>query len=455
MTPRLMLLLIITVVLSEPAAAGWNPIAALDGWQKPNMKVGQLELHPYYGISVLYDDNIYLAGRDKADGTRTGCFPGIPSLALAASAAGCSGGVRGAIQTINNLGIKFALPLGSKHKFTAGYDFTSTDYSTQHKANDAVAQSANGSYDFKGAAVSARAWSNFVNTEDPAFNPNNTISGELVERKRRWQNTSGVSSDYSLGDKFYIGIDGQFARHKYREPSLAALLDRSETTFGGRVGYKVQPKTKVYVAVHRGLFHYSAVTANNPAANHVRIANHKDWYTDLGVEGQLTGKIKGKAEAGYNYRAYDADNQVSNQKPVKREAQFKAQLNYKLTPRNDVNLNANRGLNEGVSGGRFYTSTGASLEGTHSWSKLLFAAKGGVQVDKYSEAITLPTVAQGGGYTANRRDDLYTVGLKIDYKMQEWLLTGVSYQHKARFSIFSDQFNYKDNQTSWMMKVTF
>lgn len=455
MMPRWILLSILSLSLSRTAEAGWNPLSALDGWQKPNMKVGQLEFHPYYGVTVMYDDNIYLVGRDKADGTRTGCFPGIPSLAIAASATGCSGGVRGAVETINNIGLKLALPLGSMHKFMAGYDFTSTDYSTQHKANDAVAQSANGSYEFKGAAVSARAWTNYVNTEDPAFNPNNTVSGELVERKRRWQNTTGVGSEYALGEKFFIGADGQAVRHKYREPGLAALLDRSETIFGGRVGYKVQPKTKAYLGVHRGLFHYAAVTAANPAAGHVRISNHKDWYADLGVEGQITAKIKGKAEAGYNYRSYDADNAVSNQKSLKREAQFKIQLNYKATPRNDVNLIANRGLNEGVSGGRFYTSTGASLEATHSWWKLLFSAKGGVQVDKYSESITLPTTAQGGGYTANRRDDLYTAGLKVDYQIQEWLLSGVSYQHKARFSIFSDQFNYRDNQTSWVMKVTF
>lgn len=440
-------LAILLVSQSSLASALWNPMEALGDLKKPNIKIGLLEIHPYYGLTLTYDDNIYKVGRDKIDGSRTSCLPG--------NAAACSGGWRGSLTTVNNVGSNFKLAVGETHTFNAGYDFTSSKYATQSTANDAISQTASGSYNFKGAAVNAALFDNFTNTQDPAFNPNKTtLGGELVERQRRWQNTVGAALEYSLGERFFVGLDGQNTVHKYLDRTLGGLLNRSEGLAGGRIGFKIQPKTKVFLAVHRGVVHYSAIPADRSRANNtfVRAANHKDWNADIGVEGQLSAKLKGRVAGGFHYGKYDADDLANNQRYVVREAQGSVSLAYKPTERDDINLSANRAVNEAVSGGLYFISTGLNLSAAHSMRKVTLGVNGGYQVDKYSQSITLPAV---GGSSANRRDDTYTAGFKVDYKIQEWLMTGVSYQHKSRFSIFSDQFNYANNLTSWNVKVTF
>ncbi|MFA6319055.1 MAG: hypothetical protein WC943_16715, partial [Elusimicrobiota bacterium] len=59
----------------RPIAAAILVLACLPAraeWQ-PNLKLGILELHPYYEGKATYDDNIYRVARDKPDGTRVGC----------------------------------------------------------------------------------------------------------------------------------------------------------------------------------------------------------------------------------------------------------------------------------------------------------------------------------------------------------------------------------------------
>lgn len=411
---------LVVLLAAQSASAGF-----WDGG-KPNIKIGQLELHPYYGLTTTYDDNIYLVPKNENDHAVAG------------------GGVRGSWIITNNAGLGLNLPIGGMHRLSANYDARHDAYKTQSSANNAFHQKVDVGYDFKGANVNARVFDNYMNTQDPQFNPNHTVvAGELVDREQRWQNTAGASAEYSLGDKFFFGGDAQDTVHKYVSPALGAILNRSEALFGIKTGYKIQPKTRVYVAAHRQLVHYNAGTE----AQHV--ANHRDWLADFGIEGELAAKVKGQIQTGFGYREHDRDNAAARRESVSRTWTASTRVNYQPTERCDFTLTANRATNDAVSGGNYYTTNGVAVDAGHKYNKFRGWIRGGAQWDKYSETQLL------GGITAQRRDDTYKAGLGLDYDIQEWLKTGVAFEGARRFSTFSRQFNYRDNRTSWNVKVVF
>ncbi len=394
-----------------------------------NIKLGPIAVNPYYGIEGRYEDNIYRVPRD------------INHNAVA------GGGVRGSWILSNNLGLKLSAPIGEMHKVTALYDVVFENYKTQPRANNAINQRAGAGYEFKGSKLNGKLSEDYVNTQDPAFNPNGTVvKGALVQRERRWQNTAAAALEYALGDKFFAGVDVQTVRHQYLNrsggaASLANTLNRSEVTFGGRAGYRIAPKTKVFVALHRVLLHYTEETRQD---------NHRDWLVETGVEGQLSAKLKGLIQGGLTYQQYDFDSTNPRRKRISRDGRVLVKLDFAATEQDQFILAANRATNDSSSAGsRYFVSTGVNLAHNHKFGKIMTGLNGGVQYDRYSENFTV------GAETKVRRDDNYQFGAKVDYKAQEWLTTGVFYTHNARFSTFSRQFNYRDNITGVNAKFSF
>jgi hypothetical protein len=374
---------------------------------------------------------------------------------FAASAANCSGGFMGSLIMTNQAAVSLRLPITAKQSASFEYGLEAVNYRQQPAANDAFNQSLDASYSLRAPLFTVKAYDRYQNTDLPAYNPNNVISGELVSRDRRYQNTLAASLEYPLAERLFSTVELQWTTHKYVNPSLATALNHSETTLGLKQSYHAAPRTRPYIAVRRRVVHYSAVTAERTRAQ--RAANHKDWDAVLGVEGDLSARLKGTAEAGFHYQGYDADDLNNNHEYVVRTWQAAASLDFRPTPRDRVHWTISRGVNEAVTGGRWYVSSGVSVAYDHTIRKVTFGVNGAAQIDRYAEAVTVPAPGQSpfGGYSAVRRDDLYSMGLRAEYRLQEWLTTWVSYQRRLRNSIFTDQFNYVDNQTSWTLKVSF
>ncbi|MBI5210920.1 MAG: outer membrane beta-barrel protein [Elusimicrobia bacterium] len=444
MSSRLATAVLLSICAISRASAEWQP----------NLKVGQLEIHPSYDLKSSYDDNIYRTAPDKADGTRQGCLPG--------NAGSCSGGVIGSWLMTNNLGLNLVLPVADMHKFSLGYGMSAANYQHDPKSNNAISQNVNAAYSFKGAVLSAGAFTSYVNTQDPAYNPNarpitaagaTATGGELVKREHRWNNTVGGNVEYALGDQFFFGVDGSDARQKYVAPALAATLDRSEQSYGVKTGYKIQPKTRAFVAAHRTLTHYSSGR---------RGANHKGWTTDFGVEGELTGKLKGRVQTGFAHRAYEDDGVTPVPSPASNKTTnwtFGVGLNYKPLDRTTIDLSATRGLID-ATGVRFNISNSLNLAVSHSIDKLTVGASGGLTIDKYGDSQTTPAGTDPVtllpiGRSANRRDDSYTGGVSAQYQIQKWLTASVDYKHMRRHSIFTWEYNYKANITTLGLKAAF
>jgi len=411
--------LVLVLVASAAQAGNWD---WLTQYKKPNLHYGQVQLHPFYQLSESYDSNIYLVPRDQ-NGYSVG------------------GGVRGSWITRNDLGLEAFLPVGRQHELSAGYLADFQKYSTQPETNDAINQSAHVDYTYYGShGLKFTAGDAYVNTNDQAFS-------QLVERQRRWSNHAYAALDYDLPrNRFVAGVDASHWTHKYVNPTFGASLNRYSDSAGGYVGYKVQPKTSVYVSYHRAVTHYSVIAAPGSQDK-----NSKSHRFGAGLKGQLTPTIQGRAEAGLNYREYDSP-PVGGVTRVTRNMYVSSDLTYTPTERTTVLLHLSRNLQESISGSnRFYVSHDATLDLKHKlpykFSVGLNAAWG---LDKYPDTQTVSTGTRG-----DRRDDLYQAGGWVTYDIQEWLTTGLSHVWRERNSTFSGEFNYLVQVTTWNLALKF
>lgn len=410
----------ILLSVAAPAAAGsWD---RLTQYKKPNLHWGQLDLHPYYRFTELYDSNIYLVPK-PLNGVSVG------------------GGVRGSFIHRNVLGLETVLPVGALHQVSAGYEMQSDKYSTQPELNDTINQKAHADYQYKGAyGLTARVGDRYVNTNDQAFS-------ELIERQRRWMNSVYASLDYRPErGRLAGGVDASHTTHKYVGPLLGRQLNRYEQRGGFNVGYMVQPKTKAYAAYHRGVTHY---TVGRQLPNQDK--NHKSHDVDFGVEGQLTPKLEGRVETGLTYREYD-EAPIGAATRTTRNWTVSSSLVYKPQDRTSIYLQLYRSLRESIFGGnRFYISHNAILDVKHKLPyKFSVGLNGAFGVDKWPDNQTAAS-----GATGIRRDDIYQGGAWVEYDIQEWLSTGLSYIYRERNSTFPADFNYEDMQTAWNLALKF
>jgi hypothetical protein len=412
---------VVSCLLMVSSAQAFD-LSWLTQYKKPNVHLGQLMLHPYYQLTETYDSNIYLVPRDQPNGGIVG------------------GGVRGSWITSNNLGLEAVLPWHRLHTLAIGYDVDFRNYSTQPKSNDTINQKAHVDYAYAGAyGLTFRAGDQYENTTDQGFS-------ELVERNRRWKNKVYTSLDYNPeGSRMAAGVDSSHTAHKYVGAEFGRLLNRYEQSIGFNVGYKVQPKTKVYVSYHRGVIHY---TVHRVLPDQDK--DNKSHSMGLGVTGVITPKIEGQVEGGMTYREYD-EAPIGGATRVTRNFTVATDLTYKPDERTLVILGLSRFLQESISASnRFFVSNNASLDIKHKFPRKFSA---GVNVafglDKYPDTQTT------SGTTDNRRDDIYQGGVWVEYDIQEWLSTGLSYIYRERNSTFTGQYNYQDHQTAWNVALKF
>jgi len=401
------------------AAAILTPqIGSAAAW-KPNLKFGNLELHPYYQLTESLDSNIYLVPPDQANGIKSG------------------GGVLSSWITDNTLGLKANWKVG-KNSIKAGYKGQALTYSQQGAINDAFNQQANIAYAYTRTGWKFKLSDTYINTEDPAFS-------QLVGRSQRWQNNIASSLEYApKGGRGFLGVTIDHTNHKYLDSSPAGLafsLNRYEQSAGLRVGYNIQPKTRAYLGYRRGIIHHSI----QPNTKH-----NKTHYVDLGVEGKLANKLTGSVRSGISMRRY-ADESSVGRDNTNNLWNVKGNLMWKPLARTNVGLNASRALTESTFGtNRYYVSNLIGLTLSHKLPWKL-TAKAGLSAgwDMYPESTTIGTVSR------NRRDDNYVQSFGLDHKCSEWFNLGLNYEHKERNSVFPGSFNYERHLTALKARIAF
>jgi len=423
-----------SLVIAALLAVTLSPMAYADGfhwnwlsqYKKPNLHWGQMELHPYYALSETYDSNIYLVPPDQpAPNGQVG------------------GGVRSSWITKNNLGLEGKLPIHRLHTLTYGYDFEAQNYSTQPDINDTINQRVHADYAYAGAyGVTFRTGDQYINTTDQAFS-------ELIQRNRRWANHLYSSVDYAPErTRLTAGADISDTMNKYLDPAFAQQLNRYNLLFGANVGYRLQPKTRAYLAYHREIIHY---TVDRELPNQDK--NNKSHHFDAGLTGVIAPKVEGRVQGGLIYREYD-EAPIGGTTRITHNFGVDTTLVYRPQDRTTVTLDLSRRLEESIDGAnRFFIANELTLDIKHKLPrKFSVGGMAAMAVDKYSESqvTTAAGTAQG-----SRRDDIYQIGAWISYDIQEWLVVGLSDIYRERNSTFTAQFNYEDQQTALSLALKF
>jgi hypothetical protein len=413
---RKLLALFISIAVVTPASAG-------------NIKLGNAELNPYYGLTTAYDDNIYR----------------VPANENGHAVAG--GGKRSSWIIKNDVGLKMKMPTGN-HTITAAGGLQAENYDKQSKANNGINKNANAGWAYEGSKAKAHVKNNYINTQDPAFNP--SVAGDLVRRERNWVNTANFGGEWGHDDHFFFGGDWDWRVQKYLNraggtASLANTLNTSINTFGIKTGMNLAPKTRAYFSFKRKLVHYTEETRQD---------HHRDWLADVGIEGKFTGKLKGRVEVGMAWLKFDQSRTVAGATASGidrhgRVMRINTALDWKASESCQFVWKMNRGQNESAStASRYYVTAGTSLDYVHTHGKLKLKLSGGFSQARHAQNFT--TTA---GENKARRDDNYNKGISVDYKITDSVSTGLAYDYKARFSTFSREYNYKNSVTSWNLKL--
>jgi len=402
----------------DPLEALGRAFSGLSQLSRPEFKV-VFDVHPYYKLEQMYDSNIYMTPPNRADGSKVGS------------------GVVGSWITTNNLGLNFKAPLNRRHMLDGGYDASIVNYARQASGNNTVKQAVSAGYGYDGLkGVKARLSEKYLSTTDPAFS-------ELVGREHRYQNNLDGTLDISRSRYFTYGFEGGHGWSKYINPDLAAMLNRWEAYGGLKVGVKVQPKTQVYTAYRRSVIHYTAG----------RAADSKSDQIGLGLDGTLTSKLKALVDLRYDRMRFDAQ-PAAGPKSVGNMVGT-LQVNYKPSDRTNASLAFGRTLNVSTfANNDYYVATTLRLNASHTYHKVTFGLAGAFETDRYKEPAVSKASSPGTPGTL-RRDDLYSAGFTVDWRVRNWMALGTSYQHMQRNSIFSGEFNYVDHHTAMFMKLSF
>jgi hypothetical protein len=374
--------LLIAIALVLPAA----PAAA-----QQNLKLGTLEIHPQVAMQASYDNNIYLVKQAP----------------------------KGALISRNAFGVNLLNKVGSRLDLRGGYTLELLGYGANKANNDATHHLAN--------EMSVSIDDNWTQTTDQA-------TSELTARAERVQNTAAFGFEAPIRGKFGFALAAQHTYHNYL---LSSSLDRQEMLVGGDITYKLQPKTRLFVAYRYGTLGYkeAADETNDSTYNNV----------DFGITGNIANKVTGTAKAGVQYRNYandlgTADNDVTT-------AGYSLQLVWKPVEKTDVVLYGKRGNVESSYGSsRYYTSTVGDLTVSRQVRKVKASLGFNYETNDYPEL--------SSGTSKKRLDTNTGIRCNAEYSVQKWLKADLGYTYKHRASNEND-FEYSDNIVGFQLKGMF
>lgn len=383
------------LLLCGPASA-----ALFEPPARPNApERGHWRLQPYAQYSEVYDSNVFLARSPIASWIHV---PG--------AGAALRGSSRG------------------RHEVDLSYDGAYRLYTAQGIA-DAPNHTVDGRYWYSapgGGVLRLRDY--YLNTIDPDRT-------ELTGLRRRWMNAASAETGYAPEEgRVALLADGTVTRHKFvaDDPVVRSTLNRVDTLFGARAGWRARPKTLVYAAYHRELLHFT--DAPSPSRD------SRGDLVDLGVEGELAPKVGGRAQAGFVKRRYDAAPAGGDRDAL--DATALVSLTWRALERSRMDLALSRSLQESsFQLNRFYTATAARLTLAHElpW-RLLVSLSATAERDDYPDS--------------PRRDDNYSGSAELQYPLGDRLRASASYLRRARFVRAFSELGFADDITTVALRLT-
>lgn len=317
-------------------------------------------------------------------------------------------------------------------KFEAGYEFRLINYSRFQNVTNAqhhtLAASVNWEYMPDGKFGLDDL---FMATTDPA-------SSEFTQRARRGQNDLGVMFDVPFGSKLFIGGRMKHTIVDYQTTALSLILDRNELLAGGRVGYQIGPKTKLY----------GYARASNIGYWDNKLSNSNGTLAGAGIEGKISERITGQVEVGAISRKYSQT--ISGEPSEFNTGSTSVNVDWSAPRGFKVSVNANRNSNESAYA-RYNIGTNGGISVTKgigkAWEAQILGSYG---QDNYPNAKPDPTTL----VLKRRVDTNFAAGVRLSYQLYAKNKLSLKYMHRGRSSNF-DVYNYTDGVATLSTEYSF
>ena len=271
--------------------------------------------------------------------------------------------------------------------------------------------------------------------------------GELARSPDRWHHflVEGNGSYGSQKSKGRAELDIGYISKDYdnhRERTFAR--DRDDTYANARFYYRVMPKTSVVLEGRFTNINYDQDPVKVPRASVDSSSSSLDsnmYEALIGVTWKSTYKSTGFAKFGYINKDFDSSNRKDSDG-------FNWNVGIEWQPKtfSRFNFSTSRSYNETDGFGDYTESDTIAASWNHQWHKL--SPKLGTTVDVSYTENTFP------GSDSGREDDLFSVGVAINYKMQRWLKMGGGYRYDDRDSSLN-LFSYDSNHFELFATVLF
>lgn len=271
----------------------------------------------------------------------------------------------------------------------------------------------------------------YVKTSDNFRITSLRSSTEFQDRIDRNENVYAINAGTELNKwAFDAGYDSLWVN--YRSDGFEGL-DRWEHTVGGSAFYQVFPKSNALVEYKHSFINYDDAPDREGESDEVQ----------AGLKGEIFQKLVGTIKAGYQNRRYDnSDQDFSN-------FVTGVSLVHNYSVHTTFTLAVERSNKESIyKNNNFYTQNYVSLTVNQ---KLFFERLDGRLRFSYQNN-DYQTSTTELGVTQTRNDDLFGVDVGVDYKIRDWLTTGVDYFYLDRNSNFG-LFDFVDHRVLWKLAV--
>ncbi len=228
------------------------------------------------------------------------------------------------------------------------------------------------------------------------------------------------------GAKGSLGLGAGVSNINYiSNESYSFRSDRNLSYVDGRFGWRIAPKTQVYLSANDSKISYDSSRTRALLTNYFLDSSVRTYL--LGLEFDATAKTSGHIGFGRTRRSFD-DSRLQGYSGVA----WDVGLQFKPRSYSVIDLSATRGTQESVDflGGIAGTAAGTdyliardiTLSWTHGWS------------DRFHTGLDLgrSTLAYLADDRTLRDDNVNFWGLSADYKLREWLSLGAGYKSYRR-----------------------
>jgi hypothetical protein len=362
-----------------------------------NIHLGPLGVYPSTSISETYIDNLFLTTHDKKDDSITTFTPGVI----------------------------FKLPL-RRHSLNIEYRADILRFSDYDEL-DRVDKLGAGYFEF-----------DFPGGLNIRFGNRYYKTARLPDFLGDWDNpyytnNGGIEISYKFADKYKIKFS--YAREKRVFDDIREKGDNyDKDIYDSTIFYRILPKTSI-------LLEYILTRTDN--VDLYRIDNDVS-EAFFGIAWDPTAKLRGTIKIGYTKIDYDT---------ISDKDDFDLSLSLEYQPNDYTLMNAEgyrkiletSATEENAAFGRYYVSTGFDLSLSHKITyKISLISNFSFIRDVY------PTRPDG----FQREDNLYRVGLGVDYKFRRWIGAGLKYQFSTKDSTLSLE-DYDENRVIFNISSQF